>query len=80
MKQQKLKLCCLHTKKIAKVAVKSILERRLHLDAIYKTMRYDLPLFFPVVKTNVNCIGVGSFITQSETTAAIQELLAVFHD
>ena len=42
--------------------------------------RYDLPLFFLVVKTNVNCIGVGSFITQSETTAAIQEMLAVFHD
>ena len=43
-------------------------------------MRYDLPLFFLVVKTNVNCTGVGSFITQSETAAAIQEMLAIFYD
>ena len=29
------------------------------LDATYKTMRYELPLFFLVVKTNVNYIVVG---------------------
>ena len=50
------------------------------LDATYKTMRYDLPLFFLVVKTNVNYVVVGSFIIQKETTAAIEEALKVFHD
>lgn len=50
------------------------------LDATYKTMRYDLPLFFLVVKTNVNYIVVGSFIIQRETTASIQEGLGIFHD
>ena len=49
------------------------------LDAIYKTMRYDLLLFFLVVRINMNCIGVSSFIIQSETIAAIQELLAIYH-
>ena len=34
------------------------------LGATYKTMRYELPLFFLVVKTNVNCMVVGSFIIQ----------------
>lgn len=50
------------------------------LDATYKTMRYELPLFFLVVKTNVNYIVVGSFIIQRETTASIQEALGIFHD
>ena len=49
------------------------------LGAIYKTIRYELLLFFLVVRVNMNCIGVGSFIIQSETIAAIQELLAIFH-
>ena len=50
------------------------------LDTTYKTMGYDLPLFFLVVKTNVNYVVVGSFIIQKETTAAIEEALKVFHD
>ncbi|CAH3106141.1 unnamed protein product, partial [Porites lobata] len=50
------------------------------LDATYKTMRYELPLFFLVVKTNVNYIVVGSFIIQRETTASIQEALGIFYD
>lgn len=50
------------------------------LDATYKTMRYELPLFFLVVKTNVNYIVVGSFITQNETTASIEEALGIFRD
>ncbi|CAH3181744.1 unnamed protein product [Porites lobata] len=50
------------------------------LDATYKTMRYELPLLFLVVKTNVNYIVVGSFIIQRETTASIQEALGIFHD
>lgn len=48
------------------------------LDATYKTMRYEFPLFFPVVKTNVNYTVVGAFITQKETTAAIEEALKIF--
>ena len=31
------------------------------LDATYKTTRYNLPLFFLVVKTNVNYAVVGGF-------------------
>ena len=43
------------------------------LDATYKTTRYSLPLFFLVVKTNVDYQIVGSFVIQSETTDAIHE-------
>lgn len=50
------------------------------LDATYKTMRYELPLFFLVVKTNVHYMVVGSFIIQRETTASIQEALEIFRD
>lgn len=50
------------------------------LDATYKTMRYELPLFFLVVKTNVNYVVVGSFVTQNETTASIKEALRIFRD
>lgn len=50
------------------------------LDATYKTMRYELPLFFLVVKTNVNYMVVGSFVIQRETTASIQEALRIFCD
>ena len=49
------------------------------LDATYKTMRYELPLFFLVVKTNVNYTVVGAFITQNKTKAAIEEVLKIFH-
>ena len=45
------------------------------LDATYKTTRYALPLFFLVVKTNVDYQVVGSFVTQQETTIAIKEAL-----
>ena len=37
------------------------------IDAMYKTTRYDLALFFICVKTNVGYSVVGEFITQSET-------------
>jgi len=48
------------------------------LDATYKTMRYELPLFFLVVKTNVNYTVAGAFITQKETKGAIEEALKIF--
>ena len=50
------------------------------LDATYKTMKYELPLFFLVVKTNVNYTVVASFVIQRETTASIQEALGIFRD
>ena len=48
------------------------------LDATYKTTRYELPLFFLVVKTNVNYAVVGVFVIQNETTADIIEALQLF--
>ena len=36
------------------------------LDAIYKTIRYDLALFFVCVRSNVGYIVVAEFITQQE--------------
>ncbi|XP_065682326.1 uncharacterized protein LOC124811828 [Hydra vulgaris] len=48
------------------------------LDATYKTTRYVLPVFFLVVKTNVDYQIVGCFITENETKRAICEALRVF--
>ena len=48
------------------------------LDATYKTTRYSLPLFFLVVKTNVDYQIVGSFVIQSETADTIYEALSFF--
>lgn len=48
------------------------------LDATYKTTRYVLPLFFLVVKTNVDYQIVGTFITENETKHALIEALGVF--
>ena len=45
------------------------------LNATCKTTKYALPLFFLVVKTNIDYQIVGSFVTQSETTEAIKEAL-----
>lgn len=38
----------------------------------------QLPLFFLVVKTNVNYTVVGDYITLNETKAAIEEALKIF--
>ena len=50
------------------------------LDATYKTTKYSLPLFFLVVRTNVNFQVVGVMVLQEETTAMIQKGLQVFRD
>lgn len=50
------------------------------LDATYRTCRYSVPLFFLCVRTNVSYAVVGVFVTQTETTAAIREALAVFRE
>ena len=47
------------------------------IDATYKAMRYDLPLFFICVRTNVGYCVTAKFVTQSETAEAIQEALQV---
>ena len=47
------------------------------LDATYRTTKYSLPLYFLVVKTNLEYKVVASFVTQSETTDAIKEALSV---
>ena len=47
------------------------------LDATYKTTRFSIPLFFLVLKTNVNYQIVGSFAIQDETTEAITEALSI---
>ena len=50
------------------------------LDATYRTTRYALPLFFLVVKTNVDYQVVGVFVTESETEDAITEALSIIKD
>lgn len=50
------------------------------LDATYKTTKYALPLFFVVVKTNVDYQIVASFVTQNETTESIAEALGVLSE
>ena len=59
---------CLHTKHLKLYGNEVTL-----LNATYKTI-YELPLFYTLVKTNVNYLVVGSFVIQRETTASIQEV------
>lgn len=40
--------------------------------------RYSVPLFFLCVRTNVNYIVAGVFVTQSEVKEDIREALEVF--
>ena len=48
------------------------------LDATYRTTRYALPLFFLVVRTNVDYQVVGAFICETETSESIEEALRIF--
>ncbi|XP_047145632.2 uncharacterized protein LOC124818650 [Hydra vulgaris] len=45
------------------------------LDATYRTTRYALPLFFFVVKTNIDYQVVGLFVCENETEESISEAL-----
>ncbi|XP_047141341.2 uncharacterized protein LOC124816267 [Hydra vulgaris] len=45
------------------------------LDATYRTTRYALPLFFLVVKTNIDYQVVAIFVCENETTEAIAKAL-----
>ncbi len=50
------------------------------LDATYRTTKYDLPLYFLCVRTNVCYQVVGSFVIQYENTQCITEALMVFKE
>ena len=47
------------------------------IDATYRTTKYDIPLFFLVVPTNVGYIVVAEFCIQSEGAEDIAEALQV---
>lgn len=47
------------------------------MDATYKTTKYDVPLFFLTVRTNVGYTVVAEFILQTETGVCIQEALCI---
>ena len=47
------------------------------LGATYKNTKYAIPLFFVVLKTNVDYQVVASFSLQDETTSAVKEALLI---
>ena len=47
------------------------------IDATYKTTKYELPMFFVTVKTNVGYTPIADFVVQSETSDQIKEALRV---
>lgn len=50
------------------------------LDATYRTTKYDLPLYFLCVRTNVCYEVVGSFVIQHENMECVKEALMVFKE
>ena len=50
------------------------------LDATYKTTKYALPLFFAVVKTNVNSQVVGVIVFQEQTKDMIKKGFQIIRD
>ena len=47
------------------------------LAATYRTTRYNLPLFFLCVPTNVNYMTVATFIVETEDSVSTQEALSI---
>ena len=47
------------------------------LDATCRETRYALPLFFLVVKTNIDYQIVTVFVTENETEESIEEALSI---
>eukprot|EP00794_Sanderia_malayensis_P002332 gene2332-2685_t len=47
------------------------------LDATYQTTRYVIPLFFMVVKTNIDYQIAATFVCESESTESIEEALNI---
>ena len=68
------KLLFVHQTKFQKRMLKRYGNSICLLHAIYKTTKCSLPLFFVVVKTNVNYQAVASFVDQDETTTAITDV------
>ena len=50
------------------------------LGTTYKTTKYNIPLVFLCVKTNVKYEVVAAFVIQYETTNGIAEALSVIKD
>ena len=47
------------------------------MDATYKTTRYDVPLFFVCVRTNVGYQTVAEFVIQTESKEQILEAIDI---
>ena len=47
------------------------------IDATYKTTKYELPMFFVTVKTNVGYTPIANVVVQSETSHHIEEALNI---
>ena len=47
------------------------------MDATYKTIKYELALFFVAVKTNVGYSMAAEFVVQSKTAEQITEALII---
>ena len=50
------------------------------IDATYRTMKYELSLFFVCVRTNVGYSVVAQFIVQIESAECITEALNVLKE
>lgn len=50
------------------------------LDATYKTTKYDLPLFFICVQTNIGFAICGTFICANESKDCIAEALGIMKE
>ena len=71
------RLLLVHQTQYQRDLVKKYGNKIVLLDATYKTTKYDVPLFFLVIKTSVKYMVVASFALQDETSEAISEALAV---
>jgi len=50
------------------------------MDATYKTTKYELPLFFIIVKTDVRYSIMADFVVQAETIKQISEVLQILQN
>ena len=50
------------------------------IDATYKKIKYSLPLFLLVVRTNIKSIPVAQFITEDEQTGSIAEAVHILKE
>ena len=50
------------------------------IDATYKTSKYEMPLFFVVVKSNVDYQVVGSFIIEEENSQSMTKAINILRE